>query len=60
MGLISAKVPRTKFFLFCAIDTHTGDCRPFDKIQLNDIACTNGVCVYRTDEEAGSAPACGK
>ena len=37
-------------FHFCAIDTHTGDCRPFDEIQLND-TCTNGFCYYRTNEE---------
>ena len=29
----------------------TGDCQPFAEIHLNDSACRNGVCVYRTDEQ---------
>ena len=27
----------------------TGDCQPFNEIHLNDGACINGICVYRTD-----------
>ena len=46
---VALVLPKSQGHLFCAIDTHTGDCRPFDEIQMNDIACTNGVCFYSTD-----------